>query len=166
MQFLFYHGKGNLLFIIHGILSSIFTKRIILAQVDKVQANLFYIILNFFFWNIPPIQYVTKLLYPILNSNYVIGDINGHSFMATKISFVVALPLQIHFTLVLIFISFSFFSSNSLTPCNAFFKCSIVVILCGYYYLSFPTQLPTTLSIPFLCTCIIIPFKCNITYKT
>jgi hypothetical protein len=61
-------------------------------------------ILNKVFWNIPPIQYVTKLLYPILNSNYVIGDLNGHSFMATKISFMVALPLRIHFTLVLIFI--------------------------------------------------------------
>jgi hypothetical protein len=73
--------------------------------------------------------------------------------------------LQIHFTLVLIFISFTFSSSNSLTPCNASFKCSIIVLLCGFCYLSFPTQLPTTPSIPFLCTCIILPSKCNITYK-
>ncbi len=129
-------------------------------------AILFYIILNKTFWNIPQIQYVIKLLYPILNYIYVIGDLNGHSFMVTKISFVVALPLQIHFTLVLIFISFNFSSSNSLTPSNASFKCSIVVLICGSYYLSFPTQLPTTLSIPFLCTCIIVPSKCNITYKT
>jgi hypothetical protein len=74
--------------------------------------------------------------------------------------------LQIHFTLVFIFISFNFSSSNSFTPSNASFKCSIVVLLCGSYYLSFPTQLPTTPSIPFLCTCIIVPSKCNITYKT
>jgi hypothetical protein len=78
----------------------------------------------------------------LLPSHYIIGDLSGHSLMEKKIPLWLHCLLQIHFTLILIFISFNFFSSISLTPSNASFKGSIV-LLWESYYVSFPTQLPT-----------------------